>query len=172
MTDIAREALISSAWNFAFRAHENQKRKYTGDPYFGHCHEVAYIVSTVKHTPEMIAAAFLHDVVEDTPVDLGTINREFGLDVAKLVYMLTDKSKPHDGNRATRKRIDREFYTHATPEAKTIKCADLISNTRSIVKYDPKFAKVYLQEKRLLMPFLIGADPLLWDAANDLDHAL
>lgn len=163
--------LIIRAAAYAKRAHGEQKRKYTGDPYFSHCLEVAYLVGSVRNTPEMIAAALLHDTVEDTPVDLGMINREFGLEVGKLVYMLTDPSRPSDGNRAARKKIDREHYTHATPEAKTIKCADLISNTRSIVKYDPKFAKVYLREKRLLMPYLVGADMRLWEAANELANA-
>lgn len=160
--------LIKRAASFAERVHEGQVRKYTGEPYFNHCKEVAEIVSTVTGSEWMIAAAFLHDVVEDTPYTLGDIKKKFGTDISYLVWWLTDKSKPEDGNRATRKAIDRDFIRHGPNSAKTIKCADLISNTRSIVERDPKFAKVYLEEKRLLMPCLVGADIRLWNVANEL----
>jgi hypothetical protein len=48
----------------------------------------------------------------------------------------------------------------------TIKCADLISNTSSIVKHDPKFAVTYLEEKRLLLDAMTKADPRLWQLAR------
>ena len=160
--------LIERAATFAEKAHEGQVRKYTGEPYFNHCKEVAEIVSTVTGSEWMIAAAFLHDVVEDTPYTLCDIQKKFGTDIRFLVWWLTDKSKPEDGNRATRKAIDHDFIGRAPNSAKTITCADLISNTRSIVERDLKFAKVYLEEKRLLMPCLVGADVRLWNAANEL----
>lgn len=159
---------IPLAREFAAYAHRDQKRKYTGEPYFNHCEEVARLVSTVTHSLDMIAAAYLHDVVEDTDITIDIIRKIFGVDIARLVWCLTDKSRPEDGNRAARKQIDRDFLRSAPNDAKTIKCADLISNTRSIVERDPKFAKVYLAEKRLLMPCLVGADERLWDAANEL----
>ena len=67
--------------------------------------------------------------------------------MAELVDDLTDVSKPQDGNRATRKELDRQHTAKASPDAKTIKLADLISNSRSIMKDDPNFAKVYMKEK-------------------------
>lgn len=162
---------IPLAREFAAYAHRDQKRKYTGEPYFYHCADVASIVSTVTQDPDMIAAAYLHDVVEDTYITIDILIQVFGVRIADLVGWLTDKSCPEDGNRAARKKIDREWLGHAPNDAKTIKCADLISNTKSIVERDPKFAKTYLAEKRLLMPCLVGADERLWNAANELAGA-
>jgi (p)ppGpp synthase/HD superfamily hydrolase len=61
----------------------------------------------------MIAAAWLHDVVEDTPVTLEDLHSEFGEGIAELVEALTDISRPEDGNRRKRKAIDREHLAHA-----------------------------------------------------------
>lgn len=144
-----------------------QKRKYTGEPYINHPAAVVELVRSVPHTEEMLCAAWLHDTVEDTPCTLDEIERVFGFDVAALVEMLTDVSKPSDGNRKTRKAIDREHTSKASPEAKTIKLADLIDNSRSIVKHDPKFAKVYLAEKSLLLDVLREGDNSLMEIARD-----
>ena len=162
--------LVQRAKEFATRAHASidQRRKYTGDPYIVHPAEVVEIVKTVEHSDDMLAAAWLHDVVEDTPVTIAEIQAEFGETVALFVHGLTDASKPEDGNRAARKAIDREWIAMGYPPEKTIKLADLISNTRSIVEHDPKFAKVYLQEKRLLLEVLKAGDQVLWQQAHDL----
>ena len=159
--------LIEKATIFATKAHESidQRRKYTGKPYIVHPAEVASIVASVPHTDEMVAAAWLHDVVEDTPITLDEIYAEFGKKVGDLVEMLTDVSKPEDGNRKVRKELDRQHTAKASPEGKTIKLADLISNTSSIVKHDPNFAKVYLREKRLLLEVLKEGDKTLWNKA-------
>ena len=58
---------LDRAIHLATVAHTGQKRKYTGAPYIGHPLEVMGIVQTVPHTTEMLMAAVLHDVVEDTP---------------------------------------------------------------------------------------------------------
>lgn len=136
---------------FAMNAHKGQERKYTGEPYITHCAGVVWLVKTCVHTPEMVAAAWLHDTVEDCGVPLATIEEKFGLKVATLVEMLTDVSKPSDGKRAVRKAIDRAHTAKASWKAKTVKLADLIDNSRSIIERDPEFAKVYLTEKRLLL---------------------
>lgn len=147
-----------------------QVRKYTGEPYHWHPYEVAAILQEhVKDlTEDMLIAALLHDVVEDTAVPLGDIDATFGPSVARLVSDLTDVSKPEDGNRAARKAIDREHTARASHQAKTIKLADLIDNSRSILDRDPEFAKVYLEEKRLLLDVLKEGDPILWEIAAGL----
>ena len=91
--------LVKRAAEFATSAHEGQVRKYTGVPYIVHPIEVMEIVKTVDHDDEMLAAALLHDVVEDCGVTIEDIVKEFGSDVASLVSALTDVSKPEDGNR-------------------------------------------------------------------------
>lgn len=146
---------------FATAAHAavDQRRKYTNEPYIVHPTEVAAIVAGVPGaTPEMIAAAWLHDVVEDTQVTEQVIREEFGDAVADIVMWLTDVSRPEDGNRARRKAIDRAHTAQAPAEAQTVKLADLISNTKTITAYDPEFARVYLEEKRQLLEVLTRGD--------------
>ena len=158
MTELETRARV-----FATAAHAavGQLRKYTFEPYIVHPAEVVAILKTVDHTPEMIAAAWLHDVVEDTGVTLELVRREFGDSVADLVGWLTDVSRPDHGNRAARKAVDRAHTAAAPAEAQTIKLCDLISNTRSIVEHDEKFARTYLAEKRLLLEVMTKGDPEL-----------
>jgi (p)ppGpp synthase/HD superfamily hydrolase len=153
--------LVDRALKFATIAHADQKRKYTGEPYIVHPIEVMKIVQTVEHDEAMLAAALLHDVVEDTDVTIEVIADTFGEDVASLVDDLTDVSKPEDGNRKTRKALDRAHSAKASARAQTIKLADLISNSADILKNDPKFAKVYLAEKELLLEVLTKGDAVL-----------
>lgn len=157
--------LIEHARAYATQAHDGQVRKYTGEPYINHPAEVAQIVAGVDGSPEMIAAAWLHDVVEDCGVTLEAIHYHFGAEVRSLVFWLTDASKPSDGSRAKRKQIDREHIAAAPAEAQTIKLADLISNTSSIVERDPGFARIYLEEKRLLLGVLTRGHPVLMERA-------
>jgi (p)ppGpp synthase/HD superfamily hydrolase len=164
---------IESAKVFCLAAHAaaGQRRKYTGEPYHLHPFEVADTVAGTEYcTEEMIVAALLHDVVEDTEVSLDVIARQFGLIATAYVEQLTDVSVLGDGNRAARKAIDLAHTAKASPQAKTIKLADLISNSRSIIKHDPEFAKVYLTEKRALLKVLTEGDHTLYKIAYDIAH--
>jgi (p)ppGpp synthase/HD superfamily hydrolase len=153
--------MVERARVFATAAHAavGQVRKYTFEPYIVHPAEVASIVGAVEGaTFEMVAAAWLHDVVEDTGVTMETIRAEFGAEVAELVGWLTDVSRPEDGNRAVRKAMDREHTAAAPAAAQTVKLADLIANSRSIMAHDPAFARTYLAEKRLLLEVMTKGD--------------
>ena len=158
MTNIVERARV-----FATAAHAavGQTRKYTGEPYVVHPIEVSELVASVNGTEAMVAAALLHDVLEDTEVTVDLLEEQFGSKVADLVLWLTDISRPEDGNRSARKALDRQHSAAAPAAAQTIKVADLISNTRSIIAHDPGFAKVYLEEKRLLLDVLTRADSTL-----------
>lgn len=162
--------VVERARVFATAAHAavGQKRKYTFEPYIVHPTEVASIVASVPHTEEMLAAAYLHDTVEDTGVTMDDIEAEFGSEVRQLVGWLTDVSQPHDGNRAHRKAVDREHTARAPANAQTIKLADLISNCTSILVHDEAFAKIYLEEKRLLLEVLTKGDPILLERARSI----
>jgi (p)ppGpp synthase/HD superfamily hydrolase len=162
MNDLERRAI-----NFAKDAHADQTRKYTGEPYFVHLEEVAQIVKSVGGTAEMVSAAYLHDTVEDTETTIEEIREQFGPMVAELVGWLTDVSKPSDGNRRTRKDLDLLHTAASIPDAKTIKLADLISNSRSIVEHDKDFARVYLNEKARLLEVLTDGNPILYKQASD-----
>ena len=160
--------LPQDARTFAEWAHSNagQKRKYTGEPYIVHPDEVAALVGSVTDDEAMIAAAYLHDVVEDTCVSLERIRELFGDDVAGLVGMLTDVSRPEDGNRSTRKALDLAHIATACPRAKTIKLADVISNTASISAHDQRFAKTYIPEMMLLLGVLTEGNQALYAKAT------
>jgi (p)ppGpp synthase/HD superfamily hydrolase len=160
--------LEQRALEFATLAHFGQSRKYTGEPYIVHPVAVAEIVRGVRHTPEMIAAAYLHDVVEDCGIPHQKIESVFGPDVANFVYWLTDISKPWDGNRSARKNMDRNHIERAPAEAQTIKLADLIDNTKSIKERDPDFWKVYRLEKIALLDVIDRGDPELMARARAL----
>lgn len=117
MTNLEKRARL-----WAIRWHDSigQKRKYTGEPYWRHPEAVAALVQTVPHTPEMVAAAFCHDVIEDTPCTEAQLRAELGDAVGDLVMWLTDVSTPKSGNRETRKRIDR-VHTAAAPRRRRAK---------------------------------------------------
>lgn len=166
-------SLAFEAMQFARYAHANQVRKYTGNPYSDHLAEVAGIVATVPEaaslddqrpvtTDEMISVAWLHDCIEDQGVDQLVLLRLFGENVRFGVVLLSDFET---GNRAQRKAASCERLAQAPAWVQTIKCADLISNTASIVKHDPKFAQVYLQEKRALLQAMDKSHPGLRDLA-------
>ena len=159
-------SLTQRAANYAAVAHLGVVRKYTGEPYFNHVAEVALFVRCVGLSDEAIAAAYLHDVVEDTDISNDDIRSEFGDRVADLVEMLTDVSVPSDGNRAFRKTMDRDHSAKSDFEGKSIKLADLISNTASIVEHDKHFAVTYLREKAELLKVLLPADGVLYKTAK------
>jgi (p)ppGpp synthase/HD superfamily hydrolase len=155
--------IIDRAISFATIAHGSQVRKYTGDPYIKHPLAVATLVrESRRHTTEMVCAAILHDTVEDTLAKHSDIEMHFGKEVRDLVFWLTDVSELTDGNRAKRKEIDRLHIGNAPPEAQTIKLADLIDNSYSIIQHDPGFAKVYIREMRLLLNHLVSGDLRLY----------
>lgn len=169
MNDLAYRAMM-----FARKAHAQQVRKYTGNPYVDHLAEVAGIVASVApafgRDPQiMIAVAWLHDYIEDIhPDENGNwgyydLEQTFGKTVAQGVLDLSDLET---GNRAERKSLSCVRLANAPGWVQTIKCADLISNTASIVMRDPKFAVTYLQEKRALLTFMTKADSRLHDLAG------
>lgn len=169
-------SIAFEAMAFARHVHRAQQRKYTGNPYADHLAEVAGIVATVVGdlTPyfrdripgledRMLAVSWLHDCIEDQSVTRQELAEKFGEIVAAGVWLLSDIE---EGNRAERKMLSRERLAKAPGWIQTIKCADLISNTSSIVMHDPKFAVTYLEEKRLLLDVLTHADPRLLAVAR------
>lgn len=162
---------------FAREVHENQRRKYTNNPYIDHLAEVAGIIATVTdwdriHPEVMIATAWLHDCMEDQGVTTDRLcqylyGSSSATEVEAVVRGVWFLSDLEEGNRATRKQLSRDRLGGAPGWVQTIKVADLISNTSSIVMHDPKFAVTYLEEKRLLLDVLTKADPRLLQIARN-----
>lgn len=160
--------LEQRARELAIQWHGKQVRKYTHEPYWKHCEAVANLVRSVPHTPEMIAAGWLHDAVEDTLATFEDVQMACGNVVGAYVWFLSD-TPPCAGNQALRKSLDRARLALAPIEVKTIKLADLIGNSASIIERDPDCAKVYLREKwQVLHESLIGGNPDLWFRAEKI----
>lgn len=160
--------LIIKALKTATAAHDKQVRKYTGEPYISHPIAVAELVSTVTDDVSALAAALLHDVIEDTKVTYEDLVTEFGTEIANLVLELTEITTLEDGNRKIRKTIEKDRLAGSSAKAQTIKLADLINNSESIIKYDPNFSVVYLDEMRELVSVLTRGDIVLQAKAKEV----
>lgn len=169
--------LIMKAAELARKAHEGQKRKYNGTPYVRHPARVAARTALLPDaTEEMVAAAFTHDVIEDTSVTLEELIAQLGAVTGSLVDWMTNKSKITNpqANREERKRIDRERLGNAPREAKLIKLIDRIDNLSEMDGSAGSFVALYVKESLLLAETIGDADPglkkELIDTANALSH--
>ena len=156
------------------RAHDGQKRKYSGEDYSAHPFEVAMDLEfflyefTDRYSEDeridLICAAFLHDVAEDCPhITEAEIEEAGGPNVLRLVKELTNPSKGSTLPRAERKRLDREHLKTVSREAKIIKLIDRACNLCDMGRPDcPKdFRKKYVAESRLLLEVIGDADEKL-----------
>ncbi len=160
--------MFEKAIEIAKLAHQGQKRKYTHEPYLTHPFAVAGLVASVTYDEDMIIAAMLHDVVEDSEINIYEIRNIFGDYIATLVDEVTDKTILSDGNRAERRRIDRANTNKACAEAKTIKLADVIDNLKTVIVHDKGFAKIYMEEKEELLLVLTEGDKTLFEVASNI----
>lgn len=129
--------LLDRAILFAVKAHHNTERRGKGFPYIVHPMEAVEIVSTITPDQELLAAAALHDTIEDTDVTVEDIRREFGERVAELVHAESDQFTEgvseeeswHDRKQAA---IDR--LAAASHDAKIVAMGDKLSNMRAIYR--------------------------------------
>jgi guanosine-3',5'-bis(diphosphate) 3'-pyrophosphohydrolase len=179
------KTLIQKARRFAKLAHAlvlnsqgqlGQRRKGTNEPYTKHLSEVARLVAESGGDEAQVAAAWLHDVVEDTPVPLSHIRTVFVPDVAELVQELTDNFTKHNYpglHRHQRKAKELERLSNISDRAKTIKYADFVSNLESVSVLGPSFGEVYTREVADALSRMQGGDERLRSAAlAAVDHAL
>ena len=128
--------LVEKAVVFALKAHSGMKRKAGEQPYITHPFEVMCIASTMTDDPEVLAAALLHDVAEDTDHTLGEIYSLFGTKVGDLVKSETeDKMRQTDPSESwlTRKqRALEEFGRTDDISVKILWLSDKLSNMRSL----------------------------------------
>lgn len=129
--------LIVDALDFAAHAHRDQRRKGAdATPYISHPIALARILSVEGSVddPVVIAAALLHDTVEDCGVTQAELSLRFGQEVADVVAEVTDdKSLP----KAKRKDLQVEHAAHVSDRAKLVKLADKIANVRDIGQNPP-----------------------------------
>lgn len=153
---------IIEAARYAEEMHRGQERKYHVPPvpYFTHVSRVAQMVMLHRQsTEEMVVAAYLHDVVEDTAAPIQNVETRFGVVVATFVEWLTNPSKGSSAPRAERKKQDREHLARAPDEVKIIKLLDRIDNLRDLERAPVDFKKKYAEESILLTETIGHVDP-------------
>jgi guanosine-3',5'-bis(diphosphate) 3'-pyrophosphohydrolase len=169
-------SLILEAAQFARKAHRGQVRKYTGVEYISHPARVAGRVAVhIDATEEMVAAAFLHDTIEDTGVTIQGLEDRFGEIVTNMVIDLTDPTCPaigptfKDVPRAQRKTIMRHSIAAGENESKIIKMYDRIDNLREMPMDPPNsYIRMYLEESRLLAEAIGSVDLALKEELLEL----
>ncbi len=128
--------LFDKAIAFATKAHSGSFRKGTTTPYIVHPMEASVIVATMTDNRAVLAAAVLHDVVEDTDYTIEDIEKEFGDDVARLVSAESEDKRDDLPSEATWKIRKQETLEHlknkATKEEKMITLGDKLSNIRAM----------------------------------------
>ena len=141
-------ALIRKAYHYARRAHEGQTRA-SGEPYITHPVAVAAILTELRMDDLSIAAALLHDVVEDTETTLEDIEREFGVPVARLVEGLTKIRRLDLVSRAAVQAENlRKFLIAVTKDVRVliVKLADRLHNMRTLMHVSPEKRRRIAQE--------------------------
>jgi guanosine-3',5'-bis(diphosphate) 3'-pyrophosphohydrolase len=179
-----RENILASVRAYADEAHGEQVRKYSDERYIVHPVRVMELVRDYIEDTSVLAAALLHDVLEDTSVTKrklgaflqGIMEKDQALHTLKLVEELTDiyvKSDYPKLNRRTRKNKEFERLSQISPEAQTIKYADIIDNLSDIHHDETDFALVYIREsKQLLSQMTHGNQFLYGRALQKADEAL
>ncbi len=124
--------LTRGAWLFAAEAHAGQRRKGDGAPYLLHPEAVAELVAEHGGNEAQIAAALLHDVLEDTDTTAATVSERFGTAVGALVAALSDD--PEIEAYEPRKRALRVQVEAAGAGAQLIYAADKLANSRELLR--------------------------------------
>ncbi len=129
--------LLDRAIVFAVRAHAGTERRGKGFPYIVHPLEAMAIVATMTQDQELLAAAVLHDTVEDTHVTVEQIRSEFGDRIASLVATESDTFQDdvsEEDSWHTRKQAAIDRAAHASRDAKMVALGDKLSNMRAIAR--------------------------------------
>lgn len=123
---------ISKALEFAVEVHYHQRRKGDNKPYIIHPLGVALIVAKVGAADETIAAALLHDVLEDTKTTRAQLQERFGEKISKIVDELTEQNKSLPWK--VRKDEVLKHIPQISEEALLVKAADLVFNLSSMIE--------------------------------------
>lgn len=128
-------SLVDKAIQFATVAHKDVERRGKGYPYIIHPLEAMTIVATISNDPELLAAAVLHDVIEDTDITATDIESDFGERVAQLVQAESDvvfENMSEEDSWHMRKQISIDHLKSASKDIKIVAIGDKLSNMRTI----------------------------------------
>jgi guanosine-3',5'-bis(diphosphate) 3'-pyrophosphohydrolase len=172
------EKILEQIKDFAAKAHGEQRRKFADEPYIAHPIRVMELCAAYTNDITVLAAALLHDVLEDTPVkkeeissflltimDTGKAQRTL-----QLVDDLTDryvKSNYPQWNRRKRKAKEAERLADTGADSQTIKYADIIDNSAEIAHQETDFAKPFLLECNALLKKIVKGNQELYKRAME-----
>lgn len=166
------DEILAKITDFGDQAHGEQLRKYAPDRYMVHPVRVMEKLKSYTDDITILAAALLHDVLEDTPVTRSQM-QDFletlltapqAERTAELVVELSDVYVKKDFpnlNRRTRKSKELERLEKTSADSQTIKYSDILDNSLEISDQDPQFARVYLSEASLILKKLDKGNPEL-----------
>jgi (p)ppGpp synthase/HD superfamily hydrolase len=168
--------VIEAVIKFTDIAHGEQLRKYTKERYIVHPVRVMQTCQQYSHDPAVLSAALLHDVLEDTPVTSEAIREFLSTQLTedettralRYVIELTDiyvRTAYPKMKRRTRKEKEADRLGAVSPEAQTIKYADIMDNATNIVLHDRNFGYVYLKEAQLILEKMKDGHPALRERA-------
>lgn len=172
------EDILAKIRAFADAAHGDQTRKYSGDRYIVHPVRVMETCRQYDNSLPVLAAALLHDVLEDTPVTedelldflKGSMSDVEAERTLRLVVEMTDVFVKKDFahlNRKIRKHQELERIEKTSAQAQTIKYADIIDNSNEIASHDRHFAPRYLRECLDILNIATKGDAVLRERALD-----
>lgn len=167
------ETILEQIKVFADQSHGEQQRKYAPDKYIVHPVRVMETCRNYLPSLPVLAAALLHDVLEDTAVTkqhlhdflVSIMSPKEARQTLQLVIELTDvytKSAYPRLNRRQRKAKERKRMEKISPGAQTIKYADIMDNVKEISSHDVDFALVYIRENKMILEKIDKGDPQLY----------
>jgi (p)ppGpp synthase/HD superfamily hydrolase len=146
---LQEKSILIKAQEFATQKHLGQKRKFNGSDYITHPASVAELVSHFGGNTEMIAAAWLHDVVEDTNTSIDEIKKEFGSKIANFVNELTNPTEVEKNGNKSKYIADK--MPQMSDESLTIKLCDRLNNVSDFKNADKKWANKYANKTRFII---------------------
>lgn len=180
----SEEDILERIRVFADTAHGTQQRRMTGERYIVHPVSVMKICRQYTSHLPVLAAALLHDVLEDTTVGVMEMERFLqslmpaaaASETLALVVELTDvytKARYPDMNRSQRKQHERERLAAISAQGQLIKYADILDNAHDLLTHDPNFAVVFLREGAALLQVMeAGPAPLREHVQNTVQRGI
>ena len=161
-------ALLAAAFDFAWRKHQGQRR-ISGEPYIVHPLAVAALLRQIGASPSVIAAGFLHDVVEDCDVGLKELEQHFGAEVSALVNGVTKLGGIHFINRTEEQAENlRRMFLAMSSDIRVVlvKLADRLHNMRTLGCLSPgKQRRIAVETREIYAPLAnrLGIGRLKWE---------
>lgn len=165
MTDLVEQArsFALAARGRLLRPGERQAR-----PLDEHLQAVAEACARRTDEPLTLALAWVGDVVENSAVTFGDLERALGAELTGLVAEITPVSLPSDGSRAERVALDAAHFRRASARAKTVKLVELGEECRALAKPNAALTATFVAERRVLLEALAGGDERALAKASEL----